>query len=99
MRVSLLSAVIISFCVQAYAQTSVRCTVSGFVREAGSGESLIGVNIYQPESRTGTVTNNFGFFSPDLSFYDYFTDTLSCLIHEIFSTGFFMSLHPRSSPA
>ncbi len=77
MRVSLLSAVIISFCVQAYAQTSVRCTVSGFVREAGSGESLIGVNIYQPESRTGTVTNNFGFFSLTLPAEDSITVAVS----------------------
>ena len=40
-----------------------RHTVSGFVREAGSGELLIGVNIYLSDHRTGTITNNYGFFS------------------------------------
>ncbi|MCU0461179.1 MAG: carboxypeptidase-like regulatory domain-containing protein [Bacteroidales bacterium] len=44
-------------------QTSKRHTISGFVREAGSGELLIGVNIYLSDHRTGTVTNNYGFFS------------------------------------
>jgi len=43
-------------------QTSKRYTISGFVREAGSGELLIGVNIYLSDHRTGTVTNNYGFF-------------------------------------
>lgn len=38
-------------------------TVSGFVREAGSGELIIGVNIYLSDHRTGTVTNNYGFYS------------------------------------
>jgi len=40
-----------------------RHTVSGFVRETGSGELLIGVNIYLSDHRTGTITNNYGFFS------------------------------------
>jgi len=38
-------------------------TVSGFVREKGSGESLIGVYIYVPDRKSGTVTNNYGFYS------------------------------------
>ncbi|HPM17644.1 MAG TPA: TonB-dependent receptor [Bacteroidales bacterium] len=44
-------------------QQSLRHTVSGFVREAGSGELLTGVNVYLPDHRTGTVTNTYGFFS------------------------------------
>jgi len=40
-----------------------RHTISGFVREDVSGESLIGVNIYVPELKTGTTTNTYGFFS------------------------------------
>jgi outer membrane cobalamin receptor len=44
-------------------QTAKRFTISGYVREAGSGELLIGVNIYLSDRRTGTVTNNYGFFS------------------------------------
>lgn len=48
---------------QVRAQTSHRFTISGYVREAISGESLIGVNIFLSDRKTGTVTNNFGFFS------------------------------------
>ena len=40
-----------------------RFTISGYVRERGSQEHLIGVNIYVPGSSTGTVTNNYGFYS------------------------------------
>lgn len=38
-------------------------TISGYVREAESGETLIGVNIYLPDRQTGTVTNTYGFYS------------------------------------
>jgi hypothetical protein len=38
-------------------------TISGYVREKGSRELLIGVNIYIPGTQTGTVTNNYGFYS------------------------------------
>lgn len=40
-----------------------RFTVSGYVSEAGSAELLIGVNVYVPALRTGTVTNTYGFYS------------------------------------
>ncbi len=70
MKMSLLSAVLISFCLQAITQANERSTVSGFVRESGSGESLIGVNIYLPDQRTGTVTNTFGFYSLTLQAAD-----------------------------
>jgi hypothetical protein len=63
MKVSIVSAVILFVCFHTLAQPVDRCTVSGFVKESGSGESLIGVNIYQPKSLTGTVTNNYGFYS------------------------------------
>ncbi len=38
-------------------------TISGYVREAVSGESLIGVNIYLETRDAGTVTNTYGFYS------------------------------------
>ncbi len=44
-----------------YAQS--RYTVSGYVREKGSGELLIGVSVYVPGTTTGTSTNNYGFYS------------------------------------
>lgn len=40
-----------------------RYTVSGYVREAGSGEPLIGVTVYVPDLKAGIVTNNYGFYS------------------------------------
>jgi len=48
------------------AQSSVRYTISGYVREEESGETLIGVNIYLPDLLSGTVTNNYGFYSVTL---------------------------------
>lgn len=38
-------------------------TLSGTVFEAASGETLIGVNVLIPELQTGTVTNEYGFYS------------------------------------
>jgi len=38
-------------------------TVSSFVREAESSETLIGVSIYNPKTKQGTVTNSYGFYS------------------------------------
>src|SRR4030043_2089440 len=63
MKLSLLSTVLLLFCLQGFTQTIERHTVSGYVKEAGSGETLIGVNIYLPDHQTGTVTNNYGFYS------------------------------------
>jgi hypothetical protein len=44
------------------AQTAQR-TISGYVKDAADGEGLIGVSVYVREVKTGTVTNNYGFFS------------------------------------
>lgn len=38
-------------------------TVSGFVRDKRSAESLIGASVYEAHSRVGTASNNLGFFS------------------------------------
>ncbi len=38
-------------------------TVSGFIEDSSSGETLIGVNVYSNDLRVGTTTNSFGFFS------------------------------------
>ena len=38
-------------------------TVSGFVEDSASGETLIGVNVYTNDLKFGTTTNSFGFFS------------------------------------
>lgn len=47
-----------------YAQQ--KYSVSGFVREKGSLESLPGVNIYIPVLKAGAITNNYGFYSVTL---------------------------------
>ncbi|ASB47906.1 TonB-dependent receptor [Alkalitalea saponilacus] len=41
----------------------IKHTISGFVREAGSMESLPAANIYTSPDFKGTVSNNYGFFS------------------------------------
>jgi hypothetical protein len=38
-------------------------TLSGYVREQGSGELLPGVSVYLPDLKVGASTNNYGFFS------------------------------------
>jgi hypothetical protein len=38
-------------------------TLSGYVTEKGSGEALLGVNVYIASLKLGTVTNNYGFYS------------------------------------
>jgi hypothetical protein len=38
-------------------------TLSGTVSDAKSNESIIGANVYIPELKTGTTTNEYGFFS------------------------------------
>jgi len=40
--------------------------VTGYVRDADSGENLIGASVYIPGSDIGTTTNTFGYFSLDL---------------------------------
>lgn len=47
-----------------------RLTISGYVREAGSQEALIGVNVYVPGTSTGTTTNTYGFYSLTLPAQD-----------------------------
>lgn len=38
-------------------------TISGYVRDASSGEELIGANVYIKELMKGTTTNHYGFYS------------------------------------
>ena len=47
------------------AQSSV--TLSGYVRDAANGESLIGASVYIPQVGNGTVTNVYGFYSLTVS--------------------------------
>src|SRR5688572_12216495 len=38
-------------------------TLNGYVKDAANGEELIGVTVYIPELKAGTVTNSYGFYS------------------------------------
>jgi hypothetical protein len=40
-----------------------RITLSGYIRDARTGESLVGASVYLPASGTGVLSNTFGFFS------------------------------------
>ena len=38
-------------------------TISGYVKDAGSGEALIGASVYIENQKIGVATNIYGFFS------------------------------------
>ena len=40
-----------------------RYTISGYIRNAGSGEDLIGANVWGARSAVGTSSNDYGFYS------------------------------------
>ncbi len=46
-----------------FSQGKEKHTISGYVKEKGSGELLPGASVAIPRLKTGTVTNNYGFFS------------------------------------
>ncbi|MFD2718164.1 TonB-dependent receptor domain-containing protein [Hymenobacter monticola] len=51
----------------AHAQQTNRFTISGYVRDGATGESLPGVAVVHPASGQGTTTNTFGFYSLTLA--------------------------------
>ena len=44
-----------------HASSDRKVTLSGYIREKGSGERIIGAGVSLPSIRTGAYTNNFGF--------------------------------------
>lgn len=54
---------VLAFAGSAGAQTY---TVSGYLRDAATGEALIGASLYLPRLRTGTTANAYGFYSISL---------------------------------
>lgn len=46
-----------------YGQSNLKYTISGYVYEKGSRETLIGVNIYDMRTKTGVVTNTYGYYA------------------------------------
>ncbi len=55
----------ISLCVLSFASVlgQSKFTVSGYITETGSKENLPGVTVYIPKLKTGTSSNNYGFYS------------------------------------
>jgi hypothetical protein len=51
---------------KAYQAYNDRFSISGYVTDSTSGESLIGAHIYFPELNSGVVTNAYGYFSASL---------------------------------
>lgn len=49
-------------------------TISGHIKDSSSGEMLIGVNIYIRSLKTGTSTNNYGFYSLTLPLGEYMVE-------------------------
>ncbi|SHF67368.1 Outer membrane receptor for ferrienterochelin and colicins [Mariniphaga anaerophila] len=64
MRKTVIALLLIIQCFWVYAQN---LTISGYVRDKHTGESLINANVYEKESMKGTITNEYGFFSLSLS--------------------------------
>ena len=50
----------------ALAQKAEKVTLSGYINEASSGETLIGASVYVFGLETGTTTNEYGFYSLSL---------------------------------
>jgi hypothetical protein len=45
------------------AQSVNKYTISGYIKDKENGETLIGANIYQADTKTGATTNIYGFYS------------------------------------
>ena len=58
---------VIAFLISFLALSQEKFTISGYVQEESSGENLIGVSIYENNSRKGTSTNQYGFYSLTLN--------------------------------
>ena len=56
----LFSLLLLGFTLQAQDQ---KYTISGFVKDADSGEQLLGVNVIWKDKMQGTTTNTYGFYS------------------------------------
>ena len=53
----------LSFCWCSQLQAQNKFTVSGYIKDVGTGEELIGASIYVQQLSTGTTTNAYGFYS------------------------------------
>ncbi len=61
MKVKFLFLVIVAFPVLVFAQKKI--TISGYVRDVSTKEVLIGASVINADTKSGTTTNQYGFFS------------------------------------
>jgi hypothetical protein len=59
-----------------------KTTISGFVTDVATGEKLIGAMIYEQKTKSGTTSNNFGFYSLSLPEKDSLTVEISYVGYE-----------------
>lgn len=45
------------------AQAQQKVTLNGYIKDAANGEELLGVTIYIPSLKAGTITNDYGFYA------------------------------------
>ncbi|MTI23037.1 TonB-dependent receptor [Fulvivirga sp. RKSG066] len=55
----------LAFCLSAFAQEG-NFTLNGYVKDLDNGEELIGVTIYVEETKSGAITNVYGFYALSL---------------------------------
>ncbi len=79
----------------AYAQPA---PLSGTVRDAATGETLVGANLYAPDFETGTVTNAYGFFSLALPASAIGADTVSVVVSYVGYQPLALRLVPGTGP-
>ncbi len=63
----------VTFCIDVSAQ---KMTISGYVKDAATKEALIGASVFHSNTRSGTSTNPYGFFSLTIDV----TDTIELII-------------------
>lgn len=74
-----LGLVFVCFCPKLIGQVAKKYTISGYVKEQGSSELLIGITVSAPEKVAGTVTNTYGFYSLTLPESDSVTIEITTL--------------------
>ncbi len=55
-----------AICVSSYSIAQKKITISGTIKDAENGESLIGTSVYVKETMKGVTTNHYGFYSLSL---------------------------------
>ena len=63
MKIHRLTLLLLVFSLPVFTLAQKNITISGYVKDKESGETLIGATIYAGDHKAGTVTNSYGFYS------------------------------------